>query len=96
MWPAYAMSEDIARSVRAAHPDAVVEHLSYVDAGHAVMGLPFDPAGPVGERLAALGGSPQGNLAARRDGWPRVLAFLHQHLDRSVQSSPPSSTKPAQ
>lgn len=96
MWPAYAMSEDIARSVRGARPDAVVEHLSYVDAGHAVMGLPFDPDGPVGERLAALGGSPEGNLAARRDGWPKVLAFLHQHLDRPVQSSPPSSTKPAQ
>lgn len=83
MWPAYAMSEDIVRSLRAARPDAVVEHLSYVDAGHGVLGLPFDPDGPAGERLSALGGSPEGNLAARRDGWPKVLAFLHKHLDRA-------------
>ena len=93
MWPAYAMAEDITRSLRTAHPDALVEHLSYADAGHGILGKPFDPDGPAGERLSALGGSPQGNLAARQDGWPKVLAFLHRHLD---QSSPPSSTKPAQ
>ena len=93
MWPAYAMAEDITRSLRTAHPDAVVEHLSYADAGHGILGKAFDPDGPAGERLSALGGSPQGNLAARQDGWPKVLAFLHRHLD---QSSPPSSTKPAQ
>lgn len=83
MWPAYAMAVDIAKTVQAAHPDAVVEHLSYADAGHAILGKPFDPDSPNAQRLLALGGSLEGNLAARRDGWPKVIAFLHTHLDRS-------------
>ncbi len=80
MWPAHAMALDIARSVRAAHTGAIVVHLSYADAGHAVIGLPFDPENPAAQQLVALGGSLEGNLAARRDGWPKVVEFLRTHL----------------
>lgn len=90
MWPAYAMALDIVKNMRAARPDAVVEHLSYADAGHAVIGLPFDPESPNAQRLIALGGSLEGNLAARRDGWPKVIEFLRTH---TRDAGPTSSTR---
>jgi hypothetical protein len=30
--------------------------------------------------LTVFGGTEQGNLAARKDGWPRTIAFLKQAL----------------
>ena len=44
-----------------------------------MIGLPFDPENPAAQQIVALGGSLEGNLAARRDGWPKVVEFLRTH-----------------
>lgn len=79
MWPAFAMASDIVSQIKAAHPDAVVEHLSYPNAGHAVLGRPFNPDDPKVQGLLQLGGTLEGNLQARTEGWPRVIEFLQAH-----------------
>lgn len=80
MWPAFAMASAIARDIKAARPDAQVEHLNYPEAGHLVLGRPFDPEDPKAQRITQLGGTIDGNLQSRVDGWPRVIAFLQSHL----------------
>jgi dienelactone hydrolase len=74
LWPSCPM----ARQLKARDPRVTV--LNYADAGHAVFGPPVDPTSPGYPRLGALGGSSAGNAAARVDGWPKVLAFLHKAL----------------
>jgi dienelactone hydrolase len=81
LWPSCPMADQVAARLKAkgfAHP---VRVLAYPDAGHAVFGAPVDPANPAFPTLGSLGGSPEGNNAARKDGWPRALAFLHAALD---------------
>lgn len=80
MWPAFAMASDIQREIRSARPNAEVVHLSYPEAGHLVLGRPFDPDDPKAQRITQLGGTLEGNLQARTEGWPQVLDFLRQHL----------------
>ena len=55
--------------------------LVYPQAGHGVGTFPFVAAGttlvhPISGQLLALGGTRPADAAARRDGWPKVLAFL--------------------
>ncbi len=61
------------------HP---VQLLEYGDAGHAVFGPPADPASPNYKNLGSLGGSPDGDNAARQDDWPRAMAFMDGALKR--------------
>jgi dienelactone hydrolase len=65
---------------RFGHPH---QALVFPGAGHGVGTFPFQPAGttlihPVTGGLIALGGTRHADAAARRDGWPKVLAFLAQ------------------
>ncbi|HEX9042824.1 MAG TPA: acyl-CoA thioesterase/bile acid-CoA:amino acid N-acyltransferase family protein [Trebonia sp.] len=48
--------------------------LIYQDAGHGVGMQPYQPAGDT--TLLNLGGTRAGNVAAQRDGWPKMLALL--------------------
>jgi dienelactone hydrolase len=48
--------------------------LVYQDAGHGVGMQPYQPAGNT--TLFNLGGTRAGNVAAQRDGWPKMLAML--------------------
>jgi dienelactone hydrolase len=48
--------------------------LIYQDAGHGVGMQPYQPAGNT--TLFNLGGTRAGNVAAQRDGWPKMLAML--------------------
>jgi dienelactone hydrolase len=48
--------------------------LVYQDAGHGVGMQPYQPAGNT--TLFNLGGTRAGNVAAQRDGWPKMLALL--------------------
>ena len=57
-----------------------VTHLAYADAGHAVFGAPVRADTPGLERVLSVGGTIEGLVAARADGWPRVLAFLKDTL----------------
>jgi uncharacterized protein len=82
LWPSCPMSDQVAGRLRARGFPHAVELLEYADAGHAAFGPPLDPERFAREapQLARLGGTPEGNNAARKDGWPRVLAFLDKAL----------------
>ena len=76
LWPSCKMADEIAAR-RAAHRKPAPTILRYPNAGHGVFGPPPPTAVPA---LAQLGGTPDGNLAARTDSWPKVLAFLAARL----------------
>lgn len=80
LWPSCPMSEQVAARLRAKGFRRPVELLEYDDAGHAVYGQPYDPSNPRIASLADLGGTVEGNQAARRDSWARSMAFLDQVL----------------
>ena len=82
LWPSCPM----ARQLQTADP-ARVRVLAYADAGHAVFGPPMATSDPRYGRMAAFGGTTAGNAAARRNGWPKVLAFLHGQLDAGRSAS---------
>jgi len=76
LWPSCAMADQIAERLKANGRRAPTI-LRYKDAGHAVFGPPV--SGPH-DWLASLGGSADGNNAARADSWPKVVAFLRARL----------------
>ena len=82
LWPSCPMAQAARERLIAAHPDADVKVLSYAKAGHAVFGPPVDPAAPGFSSLGSVGGSPEGNNAARHQNWPEMLAFLDAKLGR--------------
>lgn len=80
VWPSCRMARAAATRLRAggfAHP---VVLLAYPKAGHAVFGPPFAPGDAAYPGLGALGGTAAANDAARKDAWPRALAFLKAAL----------------
>lgn len=76
LWPSTPMSEAVMARLDSRHFGYGHQHLAYDNAGHAVFGPPLPADSPNMSRLAGLGGTPQGNQAARVDNWPRALAFL--------------------
>ncbi len=79
LWPACPMARQVAtRAAARGGPEVAV--LAFREAGHAVFGPPLAADNPFRERLAMMGGTVDGNAAAREDGWPRVIAFLDTHL----------------
>ncbi len=79
LWPACPMADQIKARADASGGPAVAV-LAYDNAGHAVMGLPVDKANPSYDRLDSLGGTDDGNNAARADGWPKIVAHLEAAL----------------
>jgi dienelactone hydrolase len=63
------------------------EHRHYPSAGHFACLPPHLPATssagrhPVVPMSLAFGGSARGNAAASADLWPRIVTFLHRHLE---------------
>lgn len=79
MWPACPMARQVAaRSTANSGPPVTV--LAYKDAGHFVFGPPIARDHPFYPRLDEFGGTVEGNAAARADSWPKVIAFLRQHM----------------
>lgn len=75
LWPSCPMAEQVkARADASGKPTVTV--LAYPAAGHAVLGLPVDKSNPNYDRLDSLGGTDDGNNAARVDGWPKTLQHL--------------------
>lgn len=80
LWPSCPMARDVsARAKERGGPPVAL--LSYADAGHAVFGAALDAGDPRMENLARLGGTPDGNNAARRDSWPKIVAHLAAALE---------------
>lgn len=74
LWPSCPMAETLKQR------DPRITILAYDDAGHAVFGPPLADDSKSLPVLASLGGSPSGNNAARKDSWPKVIAFLQRTL----------------
>lgn len=74
IWPSCAM----AREAQKRAPGATL--LAYEDAGH----WGFGPTGPLQDSdqrfLGKMGGTAEAEIAAREDQWPKLLAFLAEHL----------------
>jgi uncharacterized protein len=83
IWPSGLMAERIIARLKARRFQHRYSHIAYPGAGH----LPLfgDPdAGSTGYAAvgAIMGGTEAGNSTARRDGWPRALAFFDAALKR--------------
>jgi dienelactone hydrolase len=64
--------------------------LAYPDAGHAVFGVPVEKTNPNYDRLDSMGGTDDGNNAARTDAWPKTL----QHLRAAFGTATAPPTPP--
>ena len=82
LWPSCLMAEQITARLKAKGFQHEVQLLEYEDAGHAVFGVPVEKTNSAYPTLASLGGSADGNAAARADAWPKMLAFLKAALKR--------------
>lgn len=80
MWPGCEMSRQVQRRAQE-HGGPSVTVLAYRDAGHFAGGPPVPTDSEFSSRLADMGGTVEGNAAARADGWPRIL----QHLQRALR-----------
>jgi dienelactone hydrolase len=86
LWPCTRFAELAEERLQAAQFPYAFEHLRYPDAGHFACLPPNLPARtavarhPLFPMPFAFGGSPRGNAAASTDLWPRIVAFLRQHL----------------
>lgn len=76
LWPSCPMADMLQTRNRD------ISILAYEDAGHAVFGPPLADDSKSLPLLGSLGGSPIGNNQARKDSWPRVIAFLRNSLKR--------------
>ena len=89
LWPSCDMAR-AARERREAHGRSDTMLLAYTDAGHLGFGMPVPADHPARDALGMLGGTVEGNAAARSDSWPRVLQFLRTALaaSRNLELNP--------
>ena len=68
------------RAAEAGGPE--VELLAYPDAGHWGFGASENLHRSDSDGLGKMGGTGAADIAARRDQWPKMLAFLERALGR--------------
>ncbi len=78
LWPSATMSEQVIARLEAKHFKFPREHIAYDNAGHVVAIPPSD--NPALRPLEGLGGTPDGNAAARADAWKHTAAFFKKYL----------------
>jgi dienelactone hydrolase len=81
LWPSSRMAAEVEQRLKDHHFAYPVVNIAYPDAGHAVFGIPLPADAPGLQRATSVGGTVPGLVAARADGWPRVLAFLGTALN---------------
>jgi dienelactone hydrolase len=74
LWGSARSAKAIMLQLSADHSRYKDQALIYEHAGHGVGMQPYQPAGD--STFLVLGGTPAGNVAAQRDGWPKMLALL--------------------
>ena len=87
IWPSCLMTEQISRRLKAHGFKYSVKQLKYGEAGHAAFGPPEPQGSDKIQKLAALGGTGEGNQAARLDDWPKVMAFMDAALNHKIVQS---------
>ena len=80
LWPSCPMAELTTARLKAKDFKPKVQLLEYADAGHAVFGANWDPTPVQTSEWLKLGGTAEGNNAARRDSWARAMAFIDEAL----------------
>ena len=88
LWPSCPMARKVEARAKA-KGGAAVSLLAYKDAGHLVFGPPISTSHERFDQLDMMGGTPQGNNAARADAWPKVKAFLIDALKPQSEPSQP-------
>lgn len=79
LWPSCLMADQVGSRLRAwGRPPVTL--LRYPLAGHGVMGAPLTADDAALRKWSVLGGTANANATARRDGWPRIVAFLRGAL----------------
>ncbi|MCH4891515.1 MULTISPECIES: acyl-CoA thioester hydrolase/BAAT C-terminal domain-containing protein [unclassified Sphingomonas] len=81
LWPSCPMARAVEARRDGSGAGLATTLLAYKDAGHFGVGPPLPEGKPVPFMLTVFGGTGQGNLAARKDGWPRTIAFLATALN---------------
>lgn len=89
LWPSCPMAELVTARLKARNFKPNVQLLEYADAGHAVFGANWNPTPAQTADWLKLGGTAEGNNAARRDSWTRAMAFLDSVLAPERVSSKP-------
>lgn len=74
LWGSAASANSIIEELGVAHSPYQHQAFIYQQAGHGEGMQPYQPAGDT--TIANLGGTRAGNVAAQRDGWPKMLAML--------------------
>jgi dienelactone hydrolase len=80
LWPSCPMARAVKARRAAASGGLATTLLAYPDAGHFGVGPALPQGQDVPTMITMFGGSQEGNVAARADGWPRTIAFLKQAL----------------
>jgi len=80
LWPSCPMARAVKARRDAADGGPATTLLAYPDAGHFGVGPALPEGQEVPTMITMFGGSQEGNVAARADGWPRTIAFLKQAL----------------
>lgn len=79
VWASCAMGRKIEeRASEAGKEDVTL--LAYADAGHYAYGAPVDEDDAMFENLSRLGGSPEGNAEALREGYREIVRFLRDAI----------------
>jgi uncharacterized protein len=87
LWPSCRMSLMVRARLQTHNFTHPVTLLKYADAGHGAFGTPIARDNPAYAKLGALGGSTDGNAAARNEAWPKALMFL----DVALKSGNPAA-----
>ena len=75
LWPSCDMARQLEiRAHNLQGPE--IQILAFDDVGHAGVGLPLELGSPNFDRLGSLGGTPEANNRARRDGWLVIIEFF--------------------
>jgi dienelactone hydrolase len=74
LWGSASSASAIIQQLTVAHSPYQHQAFIYQDAGHGEGMQPYQPAGDA--TIANLGGTRAGDVAAQRDGWPKMLAML--------------------
>jgi dienelactone hydrolase len=74
LWESASSATSINEELTVAHSPYQHQAFIYQDAGHGEGMQPYQPAGDT--TIVNLGGTRPGNVAAQRDGWPKMLAML--------------------
>jgi dienelactone hydrolase len=78
LWPSSAMSEQVIARLDTKHFRFAHEHIAYDNAGHVA---PLPPSNNSAlKTLSTLGGTEEGNTAARTDAWARTGSFFKKYL----------------